>query len=481
MTRAYTLIENPRSVDVAIVGAGTAGLGAYRAAKAAGRSAVLIEGGAYGTTCARVGCMPSKLLIAAAEAAHAARDTDVFGVRTGPVEVDGRAVMRRVRDERDRFVGFVVDSTESIDPRDRLRGWARFEGPDTLSVSADGEAPIEVRFRTAVVATGSTPIVLPFLQAAGDRLLINDDVFDWDDLPRSVAVFGPGVIGLELGQALHRLGVRVRVFGKGGLLGPISDPEILAEAHRVFRAELDIDTDATVHAVRRIEEGVDIEFDRGGERRTERFEYVLAAIGRRSAIGGLNLQATGIELGDDGLPDVDPATGRVGESHIFLAGDVTGDRPLLHEASDEGRAAGANAATWPGSRPIERRAPLAVVFSDPQILMVGERFADLEPGTFVVGRVDFGDQGRSRVMHQNRGRLHVYVDVRSGRLLGAEGIGPRAEHLAHLLAWSVQDARTVEHLLEMPFYHPVVEEGLRTALRDARAKLDVASMERASA
>src|SRR6478672_10969000 len=102
------------NVDVAVIGAGTAGLAAYRAAKAAGARAVIIEGGAYGTTCARVGCMPSKLLIAAAEAAHAIGRAPGFGVHAGPVRIDGHEVMGRVRRERDRFVGFVIAGVENI-------------------------------------------------------------------------------------------------------------------------------------------------------------------------------------------------------------------------------------------------------------------------------------------------------------------------------------------------------------------------------
>jgi pyruvate/2-oxoglutarate dehydrogenase complex dihydrolipoamide dehydrogenase (E3) component len=102
-------------VDVAVIGAGTAGLAAYRAARASGASAVIIEGGAYGTTCARVGCMPSKLLIAAAEAAHAVHRAPAFGVHVdGPLRIDGREVMARVRRERDRFVGFVIAGVENI-------------------------------------------------------------------------------------------------------------------------------------------------------------------------------------------------------------------------------------------------------------------------------------------------------------------------------------------------------------------------------
>ena len=140
-------------VDVAVIGAGTAGLAAYRAARAAGARAVMIEGGAYGTTCARVGCMPSKLLIAAAEAAHAIDRAPGFGVHVdGTVRIDGREVMARVKRERDRFVGFVLQGVEGIPESDRVRGYAKFVDRNTLKV---GEQRIEAR--AIVIATGSRP------------------------------------------------------------------------------------------------------------------------------------------------------------------------------------------------------------------------------------------------------------------------------------------------------------------------------------
>ncbi|MFJ5383767.1 dihydrolipoyl dehydrogenase, partial [Cupriavidus sp. CER94] len=172
-----------------------------------------------------------------------------------------------------------------------------------------------------------------------------------------------------------------------------------------------------------------------------------------------------------GVPVFDPVTLQCGDAAVFIAGDANNVLPLLHEAADEGRIAGENAAHWPNLRPLARRAPIAVVFSDPQIAMVGKRHADLIQGRFVTGEVSFEDQGRSRVMLKNRGLMHIYADRATGRFLGAEWIGPRAENIAHLLAWAYQQNLTISQMLAMPFYHPVVEEGLRTALRDAEAKL----------
>ncbi|MEO8754049.1 MAG: dihydrolipoyl dehydrogenase [Casimicrobiaceae bacterium] len=457
--------------DVAIIGAGTAGLAAYRSARAAGKRAVIVEAGPHGTTCARVGCMPSKLLIAAADAAHAHSNWDAFGLRLeGRVRVDGAAVMARVRRERDRFVGFVLDAVDKIPESDRVTGRARFTAPDTLVV----DDHTEVVFAAAVVATGSAPGIPPPLRAAKDRLVINDDIFDWPDLPRSVAVFGPGVIGLELGQALHRLGVAVQVLGVSGSLGPFTDPEVREYAARIFRAEFPLDPSVRDVALERIDAGVQVRWTASdGAAREIVVDNVLVATGRSPNVRNLGFESIGLALDSNGVPLFDRDTLRCGDSNIFIAGDANNDVPVLHEASDEGRIAGENAAQFPNVRPGHRRTPLGIVFCDPQLATVGQRFADLDPTAIVVGEVSFENQGRARVMLRNRGLLHVYANAQDGRVLGAELIGPDAEHLAHLLAWGIQSGMTVRRMLEMPFYHPVVAEGLRTALRDAAAKLSV--------
>ncbi|MGE5097441.1 MAG: dihydrolipoyl dehydrogenase [Betaproteobacteria bacterium] len=455
--------------DVAVIGAGTAGLAAWRAARAAGARAVIVEGGAYGTTCARVGCMPSKLLIAAAEAAHAIGRAPAFGVHVdGAVRVDGREVMARVKRERDRFVGFVVEGVEAIPEADRIRGHARFVDDHTLQV----ENGPRIAARAIVIATGSRPTVPPMLQGLGERLVVNDDIFQWDTLPRSVAVFGPGVIGLEIGQALARLGVRVVILGRGGKLGPITDPVVAAAASKAFASELALDPNAHVSRVERDGDEVVIDYlGPDGQPRKERFEYVLAATGRAPNVDRLGLDNTGLERDARGVPVFDPATLQAGTSSVFIAGDAANYIPLLHEAADEGRIAGANAARFPQVQPGLRRARLGIVFTDPQIAIVGGGFASLEPWKTAIGEVSFEDQGRSRVMLKNRGSLRVYGDIATGRFLGAEMAGPEAEHIGHLLAWALQAGMTVARMLEMPFYHPVVEEGLRTALRDLDAQI----------
>ena len=466
------------SVDVAVIGSGTAGMSAFRAARAHTKNVVLIESGPYGTTCARVGCMPSKLLIAAAEAAHRAHQAPIFGVHPGPVRIDGAEVMQRVRSERDRFVGFVIETVEEWPAEAKLRGRARFIAPGKLRVGDD----IELDAARVVIATGSAPFIPPrWRETLGDRLVVNDDVFDWMTLPRSVCVVGGGVIGLELAQALHRLGVRVKVLTRKNRLGPLTDPDLAAKTFEIMSSELTVSGDADDIRVERVNanegegegEQVEVKWWDGGIEHCDRFEYLLVATGRRPQIEALDLAAGGIDLGVRGIPHFDRTTGQIDDTAVFIAGDVTNVHPLLHEAADDGRIAGDNAGRYPDIRMHPRRAPLAVVFTDPQLMIAGSSHRVLcKAGTeFEIGEASFDDQGRARVMAQNRGLIHVYGAHHTAEFLGAEMIGPAAEHIGHLLSWAVQNKMTVQEMLDSPFYHPVVEEGLRTALRDLNRKL----------
>lgn len=464
------------NVDVAVIGGGTAGLGAYRAAKAHTDSVVMIEGGPYGTTCARVGCMPSKLLIAAAESVHNIEKAPGFGIHPqGDIVINGREVMDRVKRERDRFVGFVLEGVDEIPAEDKLSGYAAFLDDNTLQI----DDHTIVQAKRIVIATGSRPAYPAVWNELGDRLIINDDVFNWDDLPQSVAVFGPGVIGLELGQALHRLGVNVKLFGVGGQVGPLTDPTIMAYADKAFKDEFYLDADVKVESMKRIEgeDKVEIQFiNHDGELETFIVDYVLAATGRRPNVDKLGIENTTLTLDQRGVPVADHFTLQTSVPSIFIAGDASNQLPLLHEAADQARIAGDNAGRFPDIRAGLRRSKISAVFSDPQIAMVGETYREITQrlgtcGCFETGKVSFENQGRSRVMLRNKGMLHVYGEHGTGRFLGAEMMGPNAEHLAHLLSWAHQNKMTIADMLDMPFYHPVIEEGVRTALRDLNAKL----------
>lgn len=451
----------PVTFDVAIIGAGSAGLAAYRAAKATGARTLLIEAGPGGTTCARTGCMPSKLLLAAARSARDARQAALFGVKVPEITIDGRAIMARVQRERDHFVDAVLADVAAIRSADKLQGRARFAGPDTLTV----DDHTLVTARAIVIATGARPTVPDDLaETCGERVITHETVFDLKTLPRALAVIGAGPLGLELALAFTRLGVKTTVFDDGDTIGAVKDPVVSAAVLETFEQELTFELGVEVKAKRKPDSDVLLNWTNpSGKAQRRTFEYVLAAAGRKSAVEHLDLSLAGLELDEAGVPTFDPDTLRCGGSSIFIAGDANDDRPVLHEASLQGELAGRNAARFPE---VEKRAampPMAVVYSDPDIAAVGATWDKDAAKAWRVGCSD--DVGRARVDGRPSGVLRVYADASTGTLVGGELFGPDGEHLAHLLAWAIQLKIKAEDLLALPFYHPTLEESLRTALR----------------
>jgi dihydrolipoamide dehydrogenase len=455
-------------VDVAVIGAGTAGMAAYRAAGRAGKQVVMIEAAEFGTTCARVGCMPSKLLIAAANGLHDAQAQAARGIEgTHALEANGEQVLAYVRSERDHFTHGVLEEIASFAPETLVRGRARFESGTVLLV----DDTMRIEARSIVIATGSASTVPDEFKVFGDRLITSDEIFDLKTLPTRCAVFGAGPIALELGQALARLGTELFMFGQQNRVGALNDVPVRDALIEALREDFYFDPDATI-LEKSMRDGMPVVRFKSldGAERTESFDLVLVATGRKPALRALGLEHAGIELNDKGVPRFDERSMQCGSSAIFMAGDCDGTRPWLSDAADEGTLAGQNAAGFPDVRHVTRKVPFALVFCEPQVATVGASYDDLDKQMTVTGSVSFETQGRSRVLRQNRGLLQVYADAGTGRLLGAQACGPAVEHLGHLLAWALQLELTVDEMLKLPFYHPVVEEGLRTALKEASRK-----------
>lgn len=447
-------------VDVVIIGAGTAGLSALREVRKRTDDFLLINHGDWGTTCARVGCMPSKTLIEAARAFHARHSFDAFGIRGAEaVRVEVPAVLRRVRELRDDFVAGVLRATDTLGER-AVTGHARIVAPDCVEI--DGR-PLQAR--RIIIATGSTPIVPGDWPDLGEKLLTTDTLFEQPDLPRRVAVVGTGPTGVEMAQALSQLGVRVTAFGSAARVAGLTDPEVDAALLASLREEFPMHLGSPARVA--LEDG-SIRVRNGGH--DVEVDAVLAALGRRPQLDGLGLDALGVPLDAHGLPEVDPSTMRVADLPVFLAGDANARTPLMHEAADEGHIAGL-VATGAVVRRFRRRVPLSIVFCDPDVATVGKRYGELDASAIHVGEARFERQGRARAGQRNRGVLRIYAARGIGLVLGAEMCIPAGEHIAHLLALAIERTLTVHDLLRMPFYHPVLEEGVRTALRQLASQL----------
>ena len=454
-----------RQVDVAIIGSGSAGLYAMSRVRPAGKSVVLINGGELGTTCARVGCMPSKAVIQVAEDFHRRGVFKRFGLEGHEnLSLDVEEALGYVQDLRDMFVERVISNSTDKMPDDMfLSGYARFIEPGLLEMD-DGQ---RIRAGKVVIATGSRPVIPPAWEPFRDRIITTDEFFELEDLPESIGVVGLGVIGLELGQSLHRLGCDVVGIDMQTSIGGLTDPEVIKSAVEILGKEFPL----WLGAGAEIGEGDNgrLKITAGGN--SVEVDRIFASIGRQPNVEKLGLDAVGAPVDERGIPIYNPNTMQVGDLPIFLAGDITGERPLLHEAGDEGRIAGHNAANETVSA-FQRKTPLSITFCDPNIVQVGQRYADLDRESTAIGEVQMAPVGRALIMAKNKGIIRVYADKASGRMLGAEMVCAKAENLGHLLAWSIQQELTVGQLLQMPFYHPVIEEALQAALNDLYAKVD---------
>lgn len=449
------------NVDTVIVGAGTAGLSALREVRRYTDDFLVVNDGHWGTTCAAVGCMPSKALIEVANAFHHRKLFAQFGLRGAEaLRADIPAVLTHVRRLRDGFVKGPESVPDDLGER-AIKGFARLAGADCIEVNGR-----RIKARSIILAPGSRPVLPEPWRAFGERILTTDTLFEQKDLPQRIAVIGMGAIGVELAQALARLGLTVAAFDNSERLAGISDDEVLAAFRPLLERELTLHLGGSAE-LKDTASGIRIN-GAGGEFEAD---AVLAAMGRRPNIEGLGLETLGVPLSDRGMPRVDPTTLRIGDSSVFLVGDANAHRPLMHEAADEGYIASQFAAPGADPQGFCRRTPLSVVFCSPQVAHVGQAITDIPENRRVTGTADFSSQGRVRITGKAAGVLRVHADAQKGRLLGADMCIPDAEHLAHLLALAIEQEMTVQQLLAMPFYHPVVEEGLRSALRDLAKNL----------
>ena len=455
-----------RQVDVAIIGAGTAGLYALREVRRAKKSFVLIDRGPLGTTCARVGCMPSKVALHAAELWSMREEQKEYGISgTDNLEIDRQVAWAKVRSMRDDFAAGASSNAVKAGGEHLLMGEAKFIEPTVIEVlGKEGTERIEAK--AVIIAVGSRPVVPGFLVPFKDHLITTDELFELEELPKRLGVLGLGAIGLEMGLAMQRLGVEVVGADMADSVGGIRDPEVAKYAQEAFADEFPMYLGEAAN-LEVAEQGVQLI---SGENRVT-VDKVLVALGRRSNLDQLNLAEAGFELDDKGMPHFDEETLKVKDHPVYVVGDANGYRTLMHEAAVEGAVAGFNASR-DEAQAFERKVPLAIAFTQPDIVSVGTSFDQLSEDDIFIGKALTETDGRSRILSKKQGVLRIYVDRKDGKLLGASMIGARAEHIAQFLALALTQKLDVYQLLDTPFYHPVVEELVQTALRDIARQME---------
>jgi len=463
-------------IDVAIIGAGTAGLSARAEAAKVTDSYRVFDPGPYGTSCARVACMPSKALLQSAHDFHRRHDFDALGIVGGAgLRIDTGRVLEETRRLRDSLVDGVIDGMSDWRDTHLVAHAPVFETGGVLRAGDQRFRP-----RATVVATGSRAVVPPEWRARlGSRILTSDDIFELRHLPRRMAVVGLGPVGLELGQALARLGVEVTGFDPVASIGGLADPDLLPRLREALSAEMTIVT-AEAEPVETGGQAITMQWANDEAAGETEVDLVLVAMGRRPNIDGLALDAIGVPLDRDGRPDLPEGQLNPRGTRVYFTGDAGCGPGLLHEASDEGRVAGYFAARG-GHAVFDRRTPLRMVFCEPQVAHAGATWEALQDRAeeIATGHASFDEAGRTLLQRGPGGALRIYAEKATARILGASIVAPEAEHLAHLLAHAIGQGDDLRALLRMPAYHPTHEEVLRRAMRAALAEcaLDVPELE----
>jgi dihydrolipoamide dehydrogenase len=456
--------------DVVIIGAGSAGIAALRECLQYTSNVVLIEKGEGGTTCARKGCMPSKALIHAARLYDSRKKFDEVGIKGGEhLWADIPHILRRVRESRNHFVDGVKHDLENISHY-IVEGEAKFESPTCLRVGNK-----LYHTQATIIATGSTPFVPQAFSAIPKERIINSDtLFEQEDLPKRIGFVGLGPLGLEMAQALAHLDIEVIAVHNSATLGGISNPSMSHEMQQVLAKNMVIHTNAEAHAQMHND---DILFQAGGE--SYSVDALFLSTGRKPSIAGLGLSRMKVPMKDSGVPWYDPMTLQLPNLPIFIAGDATDERAILHEAVLEGKIAAHNAVNHhkngnggtsrhmngQNGKYLSRYVPMNIIFTEPNIASVGASWACLKGRNLVMVEASFEHQGRAVIEQRNEGCIQLFLDSEDTTLLGAELLAPEGEHIAHLLALAMQKHMTAKELLTMPFYHPTFEEALRTALK----------------
>jgi len=448
-------------IDLAVLGGGSAGFAAAIRAAEKGANVALINHGVIGGTCVNVGCVPSKALIRSAEAVHKGRAHPFKGIP----RLEGSVDWPSVRVQKDEL----VERLRQAKYVDVLEGHPKItfiEGRGTVeaggAVALEGGARIETD--RVVVTTGSSPAVpdIPGLSEVG--FLDSTEVQELGTLPDSLAVIGSGSVGLELGQAFARLGVRVTILARStllsredpqlgrGLASYLIDEGIGVHEHFDFvRVEMAGDRRAVI--------GRDAE---GGEVRVEA-EALLVATGRRPNTSGLGLDAAGVELGPRGEIKVDEY-GRTTNPNIYAAGDVTGDPMYVYVAARAGAFAAENALSEASLR-LDLSVVPRVTFTDPSVAVVGLTEAAALGGGFdpITSVLPMEHVPRSLAAHDMRGFVKLVADAGTRRILGAAILAPEAVEMIMEPTLAVKHRLTVEDLVDTMHPYLTFGEGIRLA------------------
>ena len=452
------------SYDVAIIGSGPGGyVAAIRCAQLGMKTALIEKYSTLGGTCLNVGCIPSKALL---DSSHHYEDAikhfEDHGIEiSGDIKVNLEQMINRKQAVVDQTTGG-IDFLMKKNKIDVYQGVGSFK--DATHIVIDGDKKTEIEAKNTIIATGSKPSSLPFINIDKERIITSTEALKLKEVPKHMLVIGGGVIGLELGQVYRRLGSEVTVIEYMDRIIPTMDAGLSKELTKVFKKQkFNINTSHKVKSVERIGDEVIVKADdKKGNEVEFKGDYCLVSVGRRPYTDGLNAEAAGVKLDERGRVEVNEHL-QTSASNIYAIGDVVKGAMLAHKAEEEGVFV---AETIAGQKPhIDYNLIPGVVYTWPEVAAVGKTEEELKDAgvEYKTGQFPMRALGRSRASMDIDGFVKILADKTTDEILGVHMIGARAADMIAEAVVAMEYRASAEDISRMSHAHPTFTEAIKEA------------------
>jgi dihydrolipoamide dehydrogenase len=452
------------SYDVAIIGSGPGGyVAAIRCAQLGMKTAIIEKYATLGGTCLNVGCIPSKALL---DSSHhyedAVKHFEEHGIDIpGEIKVNLKQMIARKQSVVDQTTGG-IDFLMKKNKIDVYQGTGSFK--DATHILIKGGKEEEIEAKNTIIATGSKPSNLPFINIDKERVITSTEALKLKEIPKHLIVIGGGVIGLELGQVYKRLGAEVSVVEYMDRIIPTMDAGLSKELNKVLKKQkFSINTSHKVKSVERVGDEVIIKADnKKGEEVEFKGDYCLVSVGRRPYTDGLNVDAAGVKINDRGQVEVNDHL-QTSASNIYAIGDVIKGAMLAHKAEEEGVFV---AEVIAGQKPhIDYNLIPGVVYTWPEVAAVGKTEEQLKEAgiEYKTGQFPMRALGRSRASMDLDGFVKILADKTTDEILGVHMVGARAADLIAEAVVAMEYRASAEDVSRMSHAHPTFTEAIKEA------------------
>jgi dihydrolipoamide dehydrogenase len=451
--------------DVTIIGSGPGGyVSAIRCAQLGFKTAIIEKYSTLGGTCLNVGCIPSKALLASSHHYEELQHFADHGIEvSGEVKVNLEKMIARkqaVVDQTSGGVKFLMDKNNIT----VFNGVGSFESATSVKVTkADGSSEI-IESKNIIIATGSKPSNLPFIQLDKDRIITSTEALKLKEVPKHLVIIGGGVIGIELGQVYLRLGAQVSVVEFMDRIIPGMDAALSKELTKVLKKQgMKFYTSHKVQSVERTGDLVTVKAENAkGEIITLEGDYSLVSVGRRPYTDGLNAEKAGVKVTDRGMVEVNDHL-QTNIPNIYAIGDVVRGAMLAHKAEEEGVMV---AEILAGQKPhIDYNLIPGVVYTWPEVAAVGKTEEQLKADgvAYKAGSFPFKALGRARAGGDLDGFVKILADAKTDEVLGVHMIGARCADLIAEAVTAMEFRASAEDISRMSHAHPTFAEAIKEA------------------